>query len=149
MREGRIGEVAAYCETDVVSTYRVWLVHESFRGRLSRAEFEGSEDNLLGFLAERVGAKPHLAQVVRGTRAAVSAGACSRTRLLTTLRRPSRRQKLSLLNDGLDRSVPEVGQVARSRARAASRCIQSTERLPLTLTRSSCAMMRRFSSPMT
>jgi Predicted 3'-5' exonuclease related to the exonuclease domain of PolB len=27
VREGRIGEMAAYCETDVVSTYRVWLVH--------------------------------------------------------------------------------------------------------------------------
>ena len=24
-REGRIAEVAAYCETDVVNTYRVWL----------------------------------------------------------------------------------------------------------------------------
>jgi hypothetical protein len=52
--------VAAYCETDVVSTYRVWLVYELFRGRLSRAEFEASEENLLGFLQERVGSKPHL-----------------------------------------------------------------------------------------
>jgi predicted PolB exonuclease-like 3'-5' exonuclease len=24
-REGRIAEIAAYCETDVVNTYRVWL----------------------------------------------------------------------------------------------------------------------------
>ena len=60
MREGLIAEVAAYCEVDVASTYRAWLVHEVFRGRLSRAEFEVSEDNLLGFLAERVGSKPHL-----------------------------------------------------------------------------------------
>ena len=63
VREGRIEEVAAYCECDVASTYRVWLVHELFRGRLSRAEFEASEDNLLGFLEERVGAKPHLSHL--------------------------------------------------------------------------------------
>ena len=63
VREGRIAEVAAYCETDVVSTYRVWLVHELFKGRLSRAEFEASEDNLLGFVQERVGAKPHLSHL--------------------------------------------------------------------------------------
>jgi 3'-5' exonuclease len=64
VREGRIAEVSAYCETDVVSTYRVWLVHELFRGRLSRAEFEASEDNLLGFLAERTGSKSHLVHVL-------------------------------------------------------------------------------------
>jgi len=63
VREGRIAEVAAYCETDVVSTYRVWLVHELFKGRLSRAEFEATEDNLLGFVQERVGAKPHLSHL--------------------------------------------------------------------------------------
>ena len=34
-REGRIAEVAAYCETDVVNTYRVWLRYELFRGRLT------------------------------------------------------------------------------------------------------------------
>jgi predicted PolB exonuclease-like 3'-5' exonuclease len=65
VREGRIAEVSAYCETDVVSTYRVWLVHELFRGRLRRAEFDQSEDNLLGFLQERVGAKPHLSHLTR------------------------------------------------------------------------------------
>ena len=29
-REGRIAEVAAYCETNVVNTYRVWLRYELF-----------------------------------------------------------------------------------------------------------------------
>src|SRR5215213_622271 len=62
--EGRIREVSGYCECDVASTYRVWLVHELFRGRLNRAEFEASEDNLLGFVQERVGAKPHLAHLL-------------------------------------------------------------------------------------
>jgi 3'-5' exonuclease len=34
-REGRIREIAEYCESDVVNTYRVWLRHELFRGRPS------------------------------------------------------------------------------------------------------------------
>jgi predicted PolB exonuclease-like 3'-5' exonuclease len=37
-REGRIREIAEYCESDVVNTHRVWLRHELFRGRLSLAE---------------------------------------------------------------------------------------------------------------
>jgi 3'-5' exonuclease len=60
VREGRIAEVSDYAELDVVSTYRVWLVQELFRGRLSRAEFGSSEENLLGFVAERLPVKPHL-----------------------------------------------------------------------------------------
>ena len=34
-----ITEVADYCETDVVNTYRVWLRYELFRGRLSGCSF--------------------------------------------------------------------------------------------------------------
>ena len=34
-REGRIKEIADYCETDIVNTYRVWLRYELFRGRLT------------------------------------------------------------------------------------------------------------------
>jgi len=44
-REGRIREIADYCETDVVNTYRVWLRYELFRGRLTDAEFQASEDH--------------------------------------------------------------------------------------------------------
>jgi hypothetical protein len=40
-RERRIREIAEYCETDVVNTYRVWLRYELFRGRLSDVEFQG------------------------------------------------------------------------------------------------------------
>lgn len=64
VQDGRIAEVAAYCETDVVSTYRVWLVHELFRGTLSKAEFDESEANLLRFVKERVSTKPHLAHLL-------------------------------------------------------------------------------------
>jgi Predicted 3'-5' exonuclease related to the exonuclease domain of PolB len=44
--EGRITEVAAYCQEDVVNTYRIWLLHELFCGRLSEREYEASEDLL-------------------------------------------------------------------------------------------------------
>ena len=47
-RDGHIREIAAYCESDVVNTYRVWLRYELFRGRLSDAAFQASEANLDG-----------------------------------------------------------------------------------------------------
>jgi predicted PolB exonuclease-like 3'-5' exonuclease len=31
--DGKIKEIADYCETDVVNTYRVWLRYELFAGR--------------------------------------------------------------------------------------------------------------------
>lgn len=49
-REGRIQEIAAYCEGDVVNTYRLWLRHELFRGRLDRSKYEESELRLSEFL---------------------------------------------------------------------------------------------------
>jgi predicted PolB exonuclease-like 3'-5' exonuclease len=42
--EGRIADVAAYCQEDVVNTYRIWLLHELFCGRLSEQEYEASEE---------------------------------------------------------------------------------------------------------
>jgi 3'-5' exonuclease len=63
-REGRIREIAEYCESDVVNTYRVWLRHELFRGRLSTAEFEASETALVEFIKARGNTKPHLADLM-------------------------------------------------------------------------------------
>ena len=40
--EGKIKEVAEYCETDVINTYRVWLRYELFRGTLGQSAFEES-----------------------------------------------------------------------------------------------------------
>ena len=48
--EGRIKEIADYCETDVVNTYRVWLRYELFRGRLSESEHQASERCLADFV---------------------------------------------------------------------------------------------------
>jgi hypothetical protein len=59
-RDGRIREIADYCESDVVNTYRVWLHYELFRGRLSDAEFLGSEAGLVDFLKTHGNTKPHL-----------------------------------------------------------------------------------------
>jgi predicted PolB exonuclease-like 3'-5' exonuclease len=48
--DGRIKEVADYCETDIVNTYRVWLRYELFRGRLTNAELEATETALFEFI---------------------------------------------------------------------------------------------------
>jgi hypothetical protein len=44
----------------VLNTYRVWLRYELFRGRLSDAEFQESEANLIEFVKARSNAKPYL-----------------------------------------------------------------------------------------
>jgi len=64
-REGKIREIADYCESDVVNTYRVWLRYELFRGRLTDAAFQASEANLVDYVRSHVNSKPHLADVMR------------------------------------------------------------------------------------
>ena len=59
-REGKIQDIADYCETDIVNTYRVWLRFELFRGRLSPNDFEASEQGFAAFLKGKQEAKPHL-----------------------------------------------------------------------------------------
>ena len=62
-RDGRIRDIAEYCESDVVNTYRVWLRYELFRGRLTEPEFQASEQGLVDFIKSRGNMKPHLANV--------------------------------------------------------------------------------------
>jgi 3'-5' exonuclease len=59
--DGKIKEIADYCETDVVNTFRVWLRYELFRGRLSDIAFQASETNLSESVKARSNTKPHLA----------------------------------------------------------------------------------------
>ena len=59
-REGRTKEIADYCETDIVNTYRVWLRYELFRGRLGPAEYEASNRRLSEHILARQDTKPHL-----------------------------------------------------------------------------------------
>jgi len=58
--QGKIREVADYCETDIVNTYRLWLRYELFRGRFTPAQLQFSEENLASFIFARAGDKPHL-----------------------------------------------------------------------------------------
>lgn len=43
MDGSRVEEVARYCESDVLNTYRVWLVYELFRGSITAGEHDWSE----------------------------------------------------------------------------------------------------------
>ena len=60
-RDGHIREIAEYCESDVLNTYRVWLRYELFRGSLSDVQFQASEASLIEFVRVRGNTKPHLA----------------------------------------------------------------------------------------
>ena len=57
---GQIEEVARYCESDVLNTYRVWLVYELFRGSITAKELEWSEMQIRDFIVARKAANPHL-----------------------------------------------------------------------------------------
>lgn len=61
---GRIKEVADYCETDVVNTFRVWLRYELFRGALTSKDFEKSEANLADYIRSRANSKSHLLELI-------------------------------------------------------------------------------------
>jgi 3'-5' exonuclease len=61
--DGKIKEIAQYCETDVANTYRLWLRYELFRGRLSNAGFQASEAYLHDFIKVRSNAKPYLTEL--------------------------------------------------------------------------------------
>jgi predicted PolB exonuclease-like 3'-5' exonuclease len=63
-RQGRLREIADYCESDVVNTYRVWLRHELFRGNLTHAGLEASEAILAEFIKARINTKPHLGELI-------------------------------------------------------------------------------------
>ncbi|MGZ3347841.1 MAG: hypothetical protein ACXU89_02730, partial [Xanthobacteraceae bacterium] len=54
-------EIADYCESDVVNTYRVLLRYELFRGRLPDGAFHASQMNLLDFIKTRGNTKLDLA----------------------------------------------------------------------------------------
>jgi len=61
---GQIEEVARYCESDVVNTYRVWLVYELFRGSITAEALDWSERQLRDFVATRKSANRHLCAAV-------------------------------------------------------------------------------------
>ena len=56
-RDGRLAEIRAYCETDAISTYLVFLRFEFLRGNLTRTEYVLLCDQLQSYLEEED--KPH------------------------------------------------------------------------------------------
>jgi 3'-5' exonuclease len=61
---GEIDEVAHYCESDVLNTYRVWLVYELFRGTISQGQLDWSEAQIRDFVASRKSTNRHLCEAV-------------------------------------------------------------------------------------
>lgn len=57
---GQIDDVARYCESDVLNTYRVWLVYELFRGSITNDELAWSEAQIRQFIATRKATNPYL-----------------------------------------------------------------------------------------
>ena len=53
VQEGRFAEVADYCKSDVLNTFRAWLRYELFSGRVNEPQFAASESALAAFLAAK------------------------------------------------------------------------------------------------
>jgi 3'-5' exonuclease len=64
VRAGQIDEFARYCESDVLNTYRVWLVYELFRGSITAKQLDWRETQLRDFVAIRKARNPHLCAAV-------------------------------------------------------------------------------------
>jgi predicted PolB exonuclease-like 3'-5' exonuclease len=64
VKQGRIQEVADYCETDVVNTYRVFLRYQLFRGNITAEQHAASEADVETMLRAKVREKPHLASLL-------------------------------------------------------------------------------------
>ncbi len=52
-REGKIAEIRAYCETDVMNTYLIWLRFQLIRGQLAPADYTSEVARARAWLAER------------------------------------------------------------------------------------------------
>ena len=57
-QDGQIGAIRAYCESDVLNTYLVYLCFERMRGHMTDTQFNGETERLQAHL--RVSEKPHL-----------------------------------------------------------------------------------------
>ena len=57
---GRIAEVAQYCESDVLNTYRLWLVYELYRGGITVEQLQFSETQAADFVRTRKSDNAHL-----------------------------------------------------------------------------------------
>jgi predicted PolB exonuclease-like 3'-5' exonuclease len=53
VNDGRIEEVADYCESDVIDTYRLFLKHEHFMGRLTTENYRASEAEAVSLMKSK------------------------------------------------------------------------------------------------
>jgi predicted PolB exonuclease-like 3'-5' exonuclease len=60
IQSGRIAEVAQYCESDVLNTYRLWLIYELFRRSITSEQLAYSEAQATDFVRTRKSDNPHL-----------------------------------------------------------------------------------------
>jgi predicted PolB exonuclease-like 3'-5' exonuclease len=60
VQAGRIIDVAHYCESDVMNTYRLWLIYELFRGTITKEQLTASEAQLKRYVEERRQSNPYL-----------------------------------------------------------------------------------------
>ncbi len=67
-RDGGIGAIRDYCETDVLNTYLIYLRFELVRGRLDGAAYDAELARVSGWLRERV--EPHWRQFAAAWNAA-------------------------------------------------------------------------------
>ena len=58
--EGRLEEVANYCEADVVSTYLLFLRYALIVGELTYDSYRQSVQTFTTFIEDRVQRRPHL-----------------------------------------------------------------------------------------
>ena len=66
IQAGRIAEVAQYCESDVLNTYRLWLVYELFRGSITAEQLAYGETQATDFVRTRKSDNPHLLTISHG-----------------------------------------------------------------------------------
>jgi predicted PolB exonuclease-like 3'-5' exonuclease len=64
VKQGKIAEVSAYCESDLVNTYRVWLRYELFKGRLTESTYAASSEAVDTYIRSKLITKPHLAYLI-------------------------------------------------------------------------------------
>jgi hypothetical protein len=59
IQDGRFEEVAAYCRSDVVGTFQIFLLHELFRGSLEPDSYAAAETDLDRFLSSETQSDDH------------------------------------------------------------------------------------------
>jgi 3'-5' exonuclease len=68
VQAGRIAEVAQYCESDVLNTYRLWLIYEVFLGNITAEQLAFSESQAAEFVRTRKADNSHLmASIEKGS----------------------------------------------------------------------------------